>query len=49
MIGGAAFLLFADVAARILASPQEIPLGVLTTLVGGPFFLGLLLLSKNWR
>ncbi|MCD0449169.1 iron ABC transporter permease [Actinocorallia sp. API 0066] len=39
---GAAFLIGADLAARTLISPEEIPVGVLTALVGGPFFLWLM-------
>ncbi|BCI56160.1 ABC transporter permease [Mycolicibacterium litorale] len=39
---GAAFLVVADLAARTVASPQEIPVGVLTALCGGPFFLWLI-------
>jgi iron complex transport system permease protein len=39
---GAAFLITADVAARTVAAPQEIQLGVLTALCGGPFFVWLL-------
>jgi iron complex transport system permease protein len=41
-LAGASFLVLADVAARTLASPQEIPVGVLTALCGGPFFLWLI-------
>lgn len=37
-LGGATLLVAADLAARTLASPAEIPLGVLTSLVGSPFF-----------
>ena len=40
---GAAFLVLADSAARVVAAPVEIPVGVLTTLIGGPFFLVLFL------
>lgn len=39
---GAAFLVLADVAARTVAAPQEIQIGVLTALCGGPFFVWLL-------
>lgn len=39
---GAALVLLADAAARTLAQPAELPLGVLTALLGGPFFLVLL-------
>jgi iron complex transport system permease protein len=41
-LGGAALLLIADLGARTLAVPREMPLGVLTGLLGGPFFLWLL-------
>jgi iron complex transport system permease protein len=41
-LGGALILVLADLAARTLAAPAEIPLGVLTSLVGSPFFLWLL-------
>ncbi len=39
---GAVVLLAADLAARTVASPAELPLGVLTALVGSPFFFWLL-------
>ncbi|QLE58587.1 iron ABC transporter permease [Nostoc sp. TCL26-01] len=36
---GATLLLVADVAARILLKPQELPVGVMTALIGAPFFV----------
>lgn len=39
---GAALLISADLAGRLLAIPAELPVGVLTALLGGPFFLLLL-------
>ena len=39
---GALFVVVADLLARRLVAPSEIPLGVITALVGGPFFLALL-------
>ena len=39
---GAAFLVACDVLARTLLSPIELPVGVITALIGGPFFLWLL-------
>jgi iron complex transport system permease protein len=39
---GAAFLVGCDVLARTLLSPIELPVGVITALIGGPFFLWLL-------
>jgi iron complex transport system permease protein len=47
IIGGAGFLLVADVLARILLAPQEIPLGIITALFGAPFFLWILRISKK--
>ncbi len=40
---GAAFLVACDTAARTIMAPMELPVGILTALVGGPFFLWLLL------
>jgi iron complex transport system permease protein len=47
LIGGAAALLVADVLARVVLRPQEIPLGIITALAGAPFFLWVLRRSKN--
>ncbi|AZQ34329.1 iron ABC transporter permease [Streptomyces cyaneochromogenes] len=41
-LGGAVVLLAADLAARTIAAPAELPLGVLTALLGSPFFFWLL-------
>jgi iron complex transport system permease protein len=41
--GGGAFLAVCDLAARTLMAPAELPVGVLTALLGGPFFLWLLM------
>ena len=41
-LAGAAFLTFADLAARMLLAPTEIPIGVITAFVGVPLFLVLL-------
>lgn len=41
-LGGAVVLLGADLAARTVAEPAELPLGVLTALLGSPFFFWLL-------
>ncbi|MCS7058055.1 MAG: iron ABC transporter permease [Meiothermus sp.] len=43
-LGGALLLALADWAARVVVRPAELPVGVITTLLGGPFFLYLL-----WR
>ena len=47
MVMGAALLLFADVAARLVVAPAELPLGILTALLGAPFFLALLLRAQR--
>ena len=39
---GAAFLVLCDLMARTLMAPVEIPVGIITALIGGPFFLWLL-------
>ena len=41
-LAGALFLLVADTAARSIIAPSELPVGVLTAFIGGPFFLYLL-------
>ncbi|WP_062308264.1 FecCD family ABC transporter permease [Demequina subtropica] len=41
-LGGAVLLTYADVAARTLVGGAELPIGLLTSLVGGPFFFWLL-------
>jgi iron complex transport system permease protein len=46
MFGGA-FLVICDTLARLLLAPSEIPVGVITTLLGGPFFIWLLVRSKT--
>jgi iron complex transport system permease protein len=47
IIGGASALLLADVLARIVMAPQELPVGIVTALAGAPFFLWVLRRSKN--
>ncbi|WP_253450230.1 iron ABC transporter permease [Halomonas sp. Y3] len=47
MLGGALLLLVADTLARTLASPAEIPVGLLTSLLGGPYFLWLLMQRRR--
>jgi iron complex transport system permease protein len=46
---GGAFLVFCDTLSRILIAPAEIPVGVITALLGGPFFLWLLLSGSSER
>ncbi|MFF5447922.1 FecCD family ABC transporter permease [Streptomyces sp. NPDC012888] len=46
-LAGAVFLTLADLVARTAAAPEEIPVGVVTALVGGPVFLWLLRRSSR--
>jgi iron complex transport system permease protein len=47
ILGGASFLLAADILARILLAPQELPVGIITALAGAPFFLLILRRTKQ--
>lgn len=42
-LGGGIFLVLTDTVARTVRAPDEIPVGVITALLGGPFFIGLLI------
>jgi len=44
---GAAFLLICDAVSRTIIAPAELPVGVITALLGGPFFLWLLLTRRR--
>jgi iron complex transport system permease protein len=41
-IGGAGFVVLVDLLARTVVAPTEVPLGIMTAIVGAPFFLHLL-------
>jgi iron complex transport system permease protein len=45
-LAGATLLLLADVAARLVIAPAELPIGIVTALLGAPFFLFLLLRER---
>jgi iron complex transport system permease protein len=45
MVAGGVLMVLVDTVARSTMAPSEIPAGLLTAVIGGPFFLGLLL----WR
>ena len=47
IVCGAAFLVLADLVARTAIGPAEIPIGVITAFVGGPFFLVVLRTSRR--
>lgn len=44
---GGTFLVICDTAARTLIAPAQIPVGVITALLGGPFFIWLLLKNRG--
>ena len=48
-LGGALLLTVCDLLARLLFAPFELPLGVVLSLAGGPFFLWLLLRQRGGR
>ncbi len=47
VLSGAIFLVLADLLARLVLAPSEIPLGVVTALIGAPFFIYLLRRAKK--
>lgn len=49
VLGGALLLVLSDVIARTIVSPSELPIGVVTALIGAPFFIVLLLRAKRKR
>lgn len=46
-LNGAAFLLAADILARSILAPEELPVGIITALAGAPFFLWVLRRAKQ--
>lgn len=46
LLGGGIFLAICDLGARTIMAPAELPVGILTALLGGPFFLWLLLVRR---
>ena len=48
-VGGAGFVTACDLAARMVFIPYELPVGILLSVLGGPFFLVLLLKRKGGR
>jgi iron complex transport system permease protein len=47
MLGGVSVLLLADVIARIIIAPASLPVGIVTALVGAPFFMWILRRAKR--
>ena len=48
-MGGAVLVLLCDLLGRVLFAPYEIPVGIILSFVGGPFFLTLILLQRKSR
>ena len=46
LLGGGIFLAICDLGARTIMAPAELPVGILTALLGGPFFLWLLIVRR---
>ena len=49
LLVGGAFLVLADLIARVVLAPAELPIGVVTAFVGAPFFAGLLWVGARQR
>jgi iron complex transport system permease protein len=47
LIGGAVFLVLADLVARTVIAPAELPIGVVTMFVGAPFFVAVLRMTRR--
>ncbi|WP_111498121.1 FecCD family ABC transporter permease [Marinobacter bohaiensis] len=45
-LGGAALLVLADCLARVIVAPSELPIGLMMALLGGPFFLTMLMRNR---
>ena len=48
-LGGAALLTLCDLLGRTLFAPYEVPVGIVLSVAGGPFFLWLLLRQRGGR
>ena len=48
-LGGASLLTLCDLLSRVLFAPYEIPVGIVLSLAGGPFFIWLLLRQRGGR
>ncbi len=47
LLGGALFMIWTDTLARMVISPAELPVGIITALLGAPFFIYLLMSRKR--
>lgn len=47
LVGGAVFMVFCDMVARTVTAPSEIPVGVVTSLIGAPYFIYLIYQNRT--
>lgn len=47
ILTGGLFTMLADVISRVIAAPEELPIGIISALIGAPFFLYLIKKSRN--
>jgi len=47
MLGGSILLVLADVVARVILAPQQLPVGIVTAMIGAPFFLWVLKRARS--
>lgn len=47
ILSGGLFTMMADAASRVIAAPEELPIGILSALIGAPFFLYLIKTSRT--
>lgn len=47
LLAGGVLMLFADLAARLVLTPAELPIGIVTAFIGAPFFLFLLIRGRS--
>ncbi len=49
VVGGAAFMILMDSVARSVISPDDLPIGILTALLGAPFFIYVMRTRRSYR
>lgn len=47
ILTGGLFTMLADVVSRVITAPEELPIGILSALIGAPFFLYLIKAGKT--
>ena len=49
LLAGASLLMLSDALAQLVLRPLELPVGVITGILGGTFFLVLLIRTRSWE